>query len=71
MIQVALNLEDRQAVELFKQAIAEMLAERNEALYAALAEVVEEIGLAEAIRDGEGSGDASRAEIMALFEGDA
>jgi hypothetical protein len=61
MIQVALNLDDRQAVELFKQAIVEMLAERNEALYAALAEVVEEIALVEA------SGAADRAEIMALL----
>jgi hypothetical protein len=55
MLQVTLNLDEAQTKELFKQAILEMLQERNEVLYEALAEIMEDIGLIYAIQQGEDS----------------
>lgn len=68
MMQITLNLDENTTRVLFKQAIAEMLREKNEALYAALAEVLEDIALARAIEDGEATANVSRDELFQVFE---
>jgi len=69
MLQVTLNLNDNQTTTLFKQAILQLLEEKNEALLEALAEVIEEIALVNAIREGEESDIVSRDEVFAILEG--
>jgi hypothetical protein len=66
MLQVTINLNDKQTKALFKQAILELLEEKNEALLEALAEIIEEIALVSAIREGEGSRIVSREEVFAI-----
>lgn len=68
MMQVTLSLDENTTRILFKQAIAEMLRERNESLYAALAEIVEDVALTRAIEEGEATADVSRGELFQLFE---
>ncbi len=69
MMQVTLNLDENETRTLFKQAITEMLHERNEALYAALAEVLEDMALLRAIEEGEETAEISRDELFAILEG--
>jgi vacuolar-type H+-ATPase subunit D/Vma8 len=71
MLQVTLNLDEKQTKELFKQAISEMLEQKNEALYDALAEVLEDIALVRAIQEGELSVNVSRAEVFEVLKGAA
>ena len=66
MMQVTLSLDEDTTRALFKQAFAEMLRERNESLYMALAEIVEDIALARAIEEGETTADVSRDELFQL-----
>lgn len=68
MMQVTLNLDENTTRTLFKQAIAEMLRERNETLYAALAEIMEDVALARAIEEGEETADIGREQLFQLFE---
>lgn len=67
MMQVTLNMDENETRTLFKQAITEMLHERNEALYAALAEVLEDIALLRAIEEGEETPEISRKDIYRYF----
>jgi hypothetical protein len=69
MLQITVNLDEKQTKELFKQAITEMLEQRNDALYDALAEVMEDIALARAIQEGELSENVSREEIFNVLGG--
>ena len=46
-----------------------MLTEKNEALFEALAEILEDIALVNAIREGEESEFVSRDEVFAILEG--
>lgn len=52
---------------LLKQAILEMLQEKNELLYDALAEVLEDIAFARAIEEGEASKKAGRAKVFQIL----
>ena len=69
MLQVTLNLDDEQTKTLLKQALLEMLQEKNEVFYDALAEVLEDLALAEAIEEGLTSEPASREEVFQILEG--
>jgi hypothetical protein len=71
MMQITLNLDEEQTKTLFKQAVAEMLAENNELLYEALAEVMEDFALARAIQEGEKTETVSRDEIFQVLAGTA
>ena len=68
MLQVTLNLDDEDTKKLLKQAILEILQEKNEIFYEALAEVLEDIALAKAIEEGEESEVISRSELFRLLE---
>jgi hypothetical protein len=69
MIQVTLNLNEEETKSIFKQALAEMLAEKNEMIYDALAEVLEDMALARAIAEGETTETVSREELFQIFAG--
>ncbi len=68
---VTLSLEEQQMKALLKQAILELMEERQELFQGLFAEVIEEVGLMNAIREGEQTPDASREEIFLILEGKA
>ena len=68
MLQVTLNLDDEQTKALLKQAIMEMLQEKNELLYDAIVEVLEDLALARAIEEGLTSKVVDRADVFQILE---
>ena len=62
-------LNDDQIKELFKQAMVELLEERRDLFYDIFAEIVEDIGLSGAIREGRETYDVSRDEVFRALEG--
>ena len=55
--------------QLFKEALSEMLEERRDLLQELVAEVLEDLALAEAIREGRGSELTTRDEVFSILEG--
>jgi hypothetical protein len=64
------GLSDTDLKVLFKQALVEVLEERRELFYDLFAEVIEDAGLANAIREGYSDERVTEAEIFRLLDGD-
>ena len=64
----AITIDDDQLKALLKQALLELFEEKSEILHDALIEVVEEIGLAKAIQEGEASPAVDKAEVFDVLE---
>jgi hypothetical protein len=62
------SMSDERIKELFKAAILEVLQERRDFLRDALAEAIEDLALARAIEDGEGTETVTRDEVFTLLE---
>jgi hypothetical protein len=63
------TVDDQRTKELLKQAMVELLEERKDLFYDLFAEVIEDILLANAIRDGSTSESVDRTEIFQILEG--
>ncbi len=61
-------IDDNKLKALLKQALLELLEEKNEVLFEALTEVVEEIGLVKAIKEGQASPLVDEARIFEALE---
>lgn len=59
-----LSLEDRHTKDLIKQALLELFQERRELFYDLFEELLEDVGLANAMREGETSEAVSEKEVM-------
>jgi hypothetical protein len=59
-----ISLEDPRVKELFKEAVLEALQERRDLLYDVFAEVIEDLALAKAIKEGELTESVTRAEVL-------
>ncbi len=59
-----LSLEDRHTKDLIKQALLELFQERRELFYDLFEELLEDVGLANAMREGETSEVVSEKEVM-------
>ncbi len=59
-----LSLEDKHTKDLMKQALLELFEERRDLFYALFEEVFEDVGLANAMREGENSEVVSEKEVM-------
>jgi len=55
--------------DLMKQAVVEVLEDRKEMIYDLLSEVIEDIGLAHAIKEGEPSESVDKQEILDILQG--
>jgi hypothetical protein len=64
----SMTIDDGKLKALLKQALIELLEEKNELLYDAIAEVVEDVGLTKAIREGEASPLVSREKVFEVLE---
>jgi hypothetical protein len=69
MVQV--TVEEDAIKALVKEAIIELLHERQDLLYAAIAEVIEDRALGEAIREGESTPYVTEDEVLAALEDQA
>jgi Asp-tRNA(Asn)/Glu-tRNA(Gln) amidotransferase C subunit len=61
-------IDDNKLKALLKQALIELLEEKNEILFDALAEVVEEIGLIKAIKEGQASPTVDKTRVFEALE---
>ena len=62
--------DKNQLKEVFKQAFAELLQERRDLLYDVFTEVLEDIALANAIKEGEETEVVSREQVIKILDGD-
>ena len=62
--------DKNQLKEVFKQALAELLQERRDLLSDAFTEVLEDIALANAIKEGEETETISRKQVFKILEND-
>ena len=60
--------DENKLKEVFKQAFAELLQERRDLLYDVFAEVLEDIGLANAIKEGENTEIVDRDQVFQILE---
>ena len=60
--------DENQLKELFKQAIAELLQERRDLIYDVFSEVLEDIALVNAIKEGENTEIVDRDQIFQIVE---
>ncbi len=66
-----LKISDRQAKELLKEVLIELMEEKHDLFFEILLEAIEEIGLANAIREGRQDEFVSADRILAILEGQA
>lgn len=64
-------IDENKLKKIFKEALVEILEDRKETLYELIVEAIEDIALAHAIREGEGTKPVSKQEIFTLLEGRA
>ncbi len=69
MTQLTLSIEETRVRELLKELLLELIETRRDVFQDILLEAVEDAGLIEAIREGEGTDRVARDEIMAILEG--
>jgi spore coat polysaccharide biosynthesis protein SpsF (cytidylyltransferase family) len=63
-----ISLDEARVKELFKQAILELFQERRDLLYDLFVDVLEDLALVNAIKEGESGETVSRAETMRILE---
>jgi|BogFormECP12_OM1_1039635.scaffolds.fasta_scaffold126032_1 hypothetical protein len=62
-----LSVEDKHTKDLMKQALLELFEERRDLFYELFEELFEDVGLANAMREGENSGAVSEKEVMKVL----
>lgn len=62
------SLDESRVKDLFKQALVELLQERRELFSDLFAEVIEDLALVNAIKEGECSDDVGRGEVFQILE---
>jgi predicted transcriptional regulator len=62
------TLNEVQIKELFKQAFVELLQEQKDLLYEVVEEIVEDLALVRAIKEGEETGIVGRGEVFRVLE---
>jgi len=60
----AFSLDDKHMKDLIKQALLELFQERRDLFYDLFEELIEDVGLANAMREGENSKTVSEQEVM-------
>lgn len=63
-----ISMDDRQVKDLLKEAILELFQERRDLFYQLFAEVIEDVGLSQAIREDATTERVSRREVMQALE---
>ncbi len=66
---VTVSLEEQDIKDLLKQAILELLEERQDLFRELFTEAIEDLGLINAIKEGEATPNVSKSEILGILEG--
>ena len=66
-----LSLSENNAKELFKEALIEVMEEKRDLFLDVVLEAIEEIGLADAIREGQQNEFVSKDQVLAILRGQA
>jgi len=66
-----LTINEKQAKELLKEVLIELMEEKRDLFFEVMLEVIEEIGLANAIREGRQNELVSEEQILAILRGQA
>lgn len=64
-----ISLDEGRIKELMKQAMLELLKERRDLIYDVFAEVIEDLALGNAIKEGESTESVTREEVFQTLEG--
>jgi len=64
-----ISLDEGRIKELMKQAMLELLKERRDLIYDVFAEVIEDLALGNAIKEGESAESVTREEVFHTLEG--
>jgi hypothetical protein len=64
-----ISLDEGRIKELIKQAMLEVLKERRDLIYDVFAEVIEDLALSNAIKEGESTESVTREEVFQALEG--
>jgi len=64
-----ISLDEGRIKELMKQAMLELLKERRDLIYDVFAEVIEDLALGNAIKEGESTESVTREEVFHTLEG--
>jgi len=64
-----ISLDEGRIKELMKQAMLEVLKERRDLIYDVFAEVIEDLALVNAIKEGESTESVTREEVFKTLEG--
>jgi hypothetical protein len=64
-----ISLDEGRIKELMKQAMLELLKERRDLIYDVFAEVIEDLALTNAIKEGESTESVKREEVFQTLEG--
>jgi len=64
-----ISLDEGRIKELMKQAMLEVLKERRDLIYDVFAEVIEDLALANAIKEGESTESVTREQVFKTLEG--
>lgn len=64
----SMGIDKNELKTLLKQALIELLKEKDQVVYDALAEVIEEVGLAKAIEEGQTSKTVDEIEVFKALE---
>jgi hypothetical protein len=64
-----ITMDESQVKDLFKQALLELFDERRDLFYGLFAEILEDAGMVNAIREGQGTYTVSREEVFDILEG--
>ena len=64
-----IRVDESKLKELMKQALVEVLEDRKEVIYDILSELIEDIGLAHAIKEGEATESVGKQEILDILQG--
>ena len=66
-----LTINEKQAKELLKEVLIELMEEKRDLFFEVMLEAIEEIGLANAIREGRQNEFVSEEQILAILRGQA
>jgi hypothetical protein len=66
-----MSIDEERLKEVLKEALVEVFEQRKDLFYDIVAEVVEDIALINAIKEGEVTDAVSKAEILKILEGEA
>ena len=64
-----IRVDESKLKELMKQALVEVLEDRKEVIYDILSELIEDIALAHAIKEGEATESVGKQEILDILQG--